>query len=317
MPKIVPVMSASPPVPPRPPCTLRNLPAWLVVGLLWLLGKAPQWLALALTVPLAALMRTAMRRRCKIARRNIERCFPALTEAEKVSLVRYSFRALARAVFEIAWAWSASDDCMRRMSRVEGLDNLLAARAGGRGVLLITAHLSCLEIGARMMVLGLDPGTPVSGIYRPLRNPVLEWYQNRGRRYGASMISKRDMRAAIRLLSSGGLVWYAPDQDFGRKQSEFAPFFGIQTATLLATRRLPLMTGCAVVPMFPVYDETARRYAIRFLPALESFPGPDATADLARVNAIMEQQIRSAPQQYWWIHRRFKTRPEGEESFYA
>jgi len=316
-PTMMPAMSPSPRVPPRPACTLRNLPAWVAVGLLWLLGKTPQWLALALTVPLAALLHIGMRRRCKIARRNIERCFPALAEAERDRLVRDSFRALARAVFEIAWAWSASDAFMRRLSRVEGLENLLAARAGGRGVLLITAHLSCLEIGARMMVLGLDPGLPVSGIYRPLRNPVLEWYQNRGRRYGASMISKRDMRAAIRLLRGGGLVWYAPDQDFGRKQSVFVPFFGIQTATLLATHRLPLMTGCAVVPMFPVYDETARRYVIKLLPALESFPGADAMADLARVNAIMEQHIRCAPQQYWWIHRRFKTRPEGEEGFYA
>ena len=231
--------------------------------------------------------------------------------------MRDSFRALARAVFEIAWSWSASDSFMRRLSRVEGVENLLAAKAGGRGVLLITAHLSCLEIGARMMVLGLGPGIPVSGIYRPLRNPVLEWYQNRGRRYGASMISKREMRSAIRLLRNGGLVWYAPDQDFGREQSEFVPFFGIQTATLLATHRLPLITGCAVVPMFPVYDESTRRYTIRFLPALDSFPGPDAAADLARVNAIMEQHIRAAPEQYWWIHRRFKTRPEGDAGFYS
>jgi len=313
-----PAMSPSPPAPPRPPCTLRNLPVWLVVGLLWLLGKTPQWLALALAVPLAALMRIVMRRRCKIAQRNIERCFPALSAAGRDRLVRDSFRALARAVFEITWAWSASDAVMQGMCRSEGLENVDAARARGRGVLLVTAHLSCLEIGARFMALSLGPERPASGIYRPLRNPVLEWYQNHGRAlYAASMISKREMRAAIRLLRSGGLVWYAPDQDFGREQSIFVPFFGIQTATLLATHRLPLMTGCAVVPMFPVYDEAERCYTIKFLPALESFPGPDARADLARVNAIMEQQIRSAPQQYWWIHRRFKTRPEGEEGFYA
>ncbi len=314
MPTMSPARSPSPSALSRPSFALRHLPAWLVVGLLFVLGKTPQWLALALAVPVAALMRMALRRRSKIAQRNIQRCFPALDQAARDALMRNSFRALARAVFEIAWAWSASDDCMRRMSRVEGLENLLAARAGGRGVLLITAHLSCLEIGARMMVLGA--GIPVSGIYRPLRNPVLEWYQNRGRRYGASMISKREMRGAIRLLSNGGLVWYAPDQDFGREQSEFVPFFGIQTATLLATHRLPHMTGCAVVPMFPVYDETTRLYTIRFLPALEAFPGPDAAADLARINAMMEQHIRTAPQQYWWIHRRFKTRPEGEAGFY-
>jgi KDO2-lipid IV(A) lauroyltransferase len=282
------------------------------------LGKTPQWLALALAIPLASLMRTAMSARCKVARRNIERCFPAMAESEQERLLHDSFRALARAVFEIAWSWSASDERMRRMCRSEGLENVDAARAGGRGVLLVTAHLSCLEIGARLMALSLGPARPASGIYRPLRNRVLEWYQNRGRRlFAASMISKREMRGAIRLLRSGGLVWYAPDQDFGREQSAFVPFFGIQTATLLATHRLPAMTGCAVIPMFPVYDEATRMYTIRFLPALESFPGPDAAADLARVNAVMEQHIRSVPQQYWWIHRRFKTRPEGEAGFYS
>ncbi len=318
MPMIVPAMSPSPTDPPRPRCTLRNLPTWLAVGLLWLLGKTPQWLALALAVPLASLMRMLMKGRRAIARRNIERCFPVMQKSERERLLLDSFRALARAVFEIAWAWSASDERMRRICRSEGLEHVDAARAGGRGVLLVTAHVSCLEIGARLMALSLGRDRPASGIYRPLRNPVLEWYQNRGRRlFAASMISKREMRHAIRLLRNGGLVWYAPDQDFGRELSVFAPLFGIQTATLLATHRLPQITGCAVVPMFPVYDEAARRYTIRFLPALESFPGPDATADLTRVNAIMEQHIRSAPQQYWWIHRRFKTRPDGEEGFYA
>jgi KDO2-lipid IV(A) lauroyltransferase len=206
---------------------------------------------------------------------------------------------------------------MARLMSVEGLENVKAAHQNGKGVLLITAHMTSLEIGARFMALGLGPDLPASGIYRPLNSPVLEWYQNRGRAlYAASMISKRDMRSAIRLLRRGGLVWYAPDQDFGREQSAFAPFFGIQTATLLATHRLPQLAYCSVVPMFPVYDEKTRRYTIHFLPALEDFPGPDPEADLARVNAIMEAQIRKAPEQYWWIHRRFKTRPDGEPPFY-
>lgn len=295
----------------------RHWLSWLVVGVLWLLGKTPQWLALALSGPLGGLMRRLMTRRREIAQRNIERCFPALDPTGREAILRDCFRSLARAVFEIAWSWSASDRRMRRMSRVEGLEHVIEAQAGGRGILLVTAHLSCLEIGARLMALGLGPERPASGIYRPLRNPVIEWYQNRGRAlYAASMISKREMRSAIRLLRQGGLVWYAPDQDFGPEQSVFVPFFGIQTATLVATHRLAEMTGCAVVPMFPVYDETSRRYTIRFLPALDNFPGPDVHAGLARVNAIMEAHIRTAPGQYWWIHRRFKTRPAGEPPFY-
>ncbi len=130
------------------------------------------------------------------------------------------------------------------------------------------------------------------------------------------MISKRDARTAVRLLRRGGVLWYAPDQDFGPEQSLFAPFFGIQTATLLATHRLARLTGCAVVPMFPLYDPQQRRYRVTLLPALEHFPSDDPAADLARVNAIMEQQVRRAPEQYWWVHRRFKTRPPGDAPFY-
>ena len=122
---------------------------------------------------------------------------------------------------------------------------------------------------------------------------------------------------ALRTLQNGGVIWYAPDQDFGAAQSEFAPFFGIPTATLLATHRFPKMTGCAVVPMFPHYDRKGKRYDVYISPALEDFPSDDPVADLTRVNRVMEEQARKAPDQYWWIHRRFKTRPEGEPDFYA
>jgi KDO2-lipid IV(A) lauroyltransferase len=298
---------------PRPPLTPRYWTAWFAVGAIWLMGKTPQVLGLSLAVPLAMLMRLSMKARRRIAERNIERCFPSLNLAEREVLLRGCFRSLARAVFEMAWSWSASGPRIRRMGHIEGLEHVEAARQAGRGVLLVTAHVSCLEIGARILAMNL----PFAAIYRPLRNPVLEWYQNRSRlAYGEAVISKRDMRSAIRLLRQGGTIWYAPDQDFGRDQSLFAPFFGIQTATLQATRRLAQMTGCAVVPMFPVYDEVKRHYIVHIQPALNSFPGPDAGQDLARINAVMEAYIRSAPQQYWWIHRRFKTRPAGEAPFY-
>jgi KDO2-lipid IV(A) lauroyltransferase len=130
------------------------------------------------------------------------------------------------------------------------------------------------------------------------------------------MINKRDMRSAIRYLREGGVMWYAPDQDFGAEQSIFVPFFGIPAATLLATYRLVRMTGCTVVPMFPAYDPESRRYTVTLLPPFEADPGEDPSPYLEMLNRIMEGQIRKTPGQYWWIHRRFKTRPEGEPPFY-
>jgi len=207
-----------------------------------------------------------------------------------------------------------SERRFRRLARISGLGHAEEALAQGKGVLAITHHATCLEIGGRL----IGSAFPRSrGVYRPLRNPVIEWYQNRSRlRYSEGMISKRDMRAAIRFLRSGGILWYAPDQDFGAERSVFTPFFGIQTATLAATSRLVEMTGCRVVPMFPSFDEETRSYTMEVLPPMEGIPSGDMEKDLSRINALIEEQVRRAPAQYWWIHRRFKTRPDGEEPFY-
>jgi KDO2-lipid IV(A) lauroyltransferase len=255
-----------------------------------------------------------MKRRRLVAERNLERCFPEKTSAERSAILRDCFKALARSLAETAWSWSGSDKQVRSLGEVHGLEHLRAAREGGRGVLLVTSHSTCLEIGGCLMIRA-HPG--VSGVYRPLKNQVIEWYQTRGRcRYADGMITKRDARGAVRLLREGGVLWYAPDQDFGASQSVFAPFFGIATATLLATHRLPRMADCAVVPMFPRYDVERGCYNVKILPALENFPTRDPVADLSRINALIESHVRQAPEQYWWIHRRFKTRPEGEEPFY-
>lgn len=298
----------------RPPLTPRYWPGWLGVGLLWLLGKTPQSVGLALSHPLGWLMRRLMKRRRQIAERNIERCFPDLTPEGRNALVAGCFRSIGRMLFEIAWSWSASESRLRGMGRVEGVEKALAAIGEGRGVILITAHLTCLEIGARLAALSFPAA---GGMYRPLRSPVLEWYQNRSRlRYTRIMISKNDLRSAVRFLRNGGVLWYAPDQDFGARQSVFAPFLGIQTATLGVTARLVELTGSMVVPMFPVYDDATRRYTVRLFPPLQDFPTGDIVADLTRINAMLEEQVRLAPDQYWWIHRRFKTRPAGEPPFY-
>jgi len=298
----------------RPPLTPRHWPEGLAVGFLWLLGKTPQPVALMLSRPLGWLMARLMGRRRRIAERNLLRCFPEMSAAERSALLAEHFRALGRMPFEMAWSWSASESFLRRVGQVKGLEQLRQAADGGRGVLLITAHFTCLDIGAHVLALAFGDA---AGIYRPLRSPVIEWYQNRSRaRWTERMFRKDDLRSALRYLRGGGVLWYAPDQDFGPTQSVFAPFFGIQTATLKATERLVALTRCAVVPMFPQYDEAQRKYVVSVGPPLEDFPSGESLRDLERINALLESQVRQAPGQYWWIHRRFKTRPAGEAPFY-
>jgi KDO2-lipid IV(A) lauroyltransferase len=255
-----------------------------------------------------------MRGRRRIAERNLARCFPEMGAEERAALLAENFRSVGRMPFEMAWSWSASEAFLRRIGRIEGLEHLRLAADQGRGLLLITAHFSCLDIGAHILALAFGDA---AGIYRPLRSPVLEWYQNRSRaRWTEHMFRKDDLRSALRYLRNGGVLWYAPDQDFGPTQSVFAPFFGIQTATLKATERLVTLARCAVVPMFPRYDRVQRKYVVSVGQALADFPGGDSQRDLERINALLESQVRQAPEQYWWIHRRFKTRPAGEPPFY-
>ncbi len=298
---------------PRPSFAPRHWGGWLAVVNIALLGMLPRGLTLWLAESLGHVMYKFARRRRKVAERNIARCFPDLSESQRDALVRKNFRSVGRMVAEIAWSWSPNDRRIDRLGEVIGFRYLEHAMQEGSGVLVVTCHNTCLEIGARIAARRVW----ASGIYRPLENEVLEWYQNRCRaRYCKSMLSKKNLRGGVRQLRDGGVLWYAPDQDFGREQSVFAPFFGIQAATLLATQRLPKMSGCAVVMMFPWYDARARRYRVEFLPALQDYPSDDPVADLTRINSLIEERVRLHPEQYWWIHRRFKTRPEGEPPFY-
>lgn len=290
-----------------------------MVGLLWLLGHTPPPLVRALSHPLGWLMRVLMGSRRKVAQRNLERCFPELDEAQIQQHIKASFVFLARSAFEIAWTWLGPKSRVAQIGELRGIEHMIAAHREGRGILCVTLHNTCMIFGGNIMGVELKrQGIYSAGINRPLKNPVVEWVQNRGLLdFTDGMISKRNLRSAVRELKKGTLIWYAPDQDFGPDQTAFAPFFGIQTASLLATHKLAQLTGCAVIPMYPLYNPASKRYEVTILPALENFPSNDEQADLVRINQLTEDFIRLAPEQYWWIHRRFKTRPAGEPPFYS
>lgn len=278
-----------------------------------LLGRVPPGLGRAMVRPLAPTLRTLMRRRRAVVERNLALCFPELETGQRRALCRAHFRNLADSLAETAVAWGRPAPLDQRFGEVMGLEHLQAAREGGRGVLLLTGHATCIELGARLL------GERVVGraIYRPLRQPVLEAFQNKGRsRYAEAMIARDDVRAMIRYLRAGGVLWYAPDQDFGAERSTFAPFFGIPTATLSGLPDLVRLGRARVVPMYPLKLPDGR-LQVRLEPAWEHYPSGDTQADLTRFNAFLERQIRLNPPQYWWLHRRFKTAPPGIPDRYA
>ena len=304
------------PRPPFPRALLapRHWPAWLGVGAIWLVARLPQRALLGLGHVLGALIRHYPSKRRTIAAANIALCFPELDSAAQAALLRAHLSDLGLMMTEFALGWLASD---RRIAHVpvtiEGLEHLAAAKAQGRGVLLVGGHFSHLELCARLVSNRLR----IAGMYRRMDSAVFEWVVLRARlHYAAAMFDKDDLRGSIRYLRAGGTLWYAPDQDMRSKDSVFAPFFGVPAATITATHHLARLSGALVVPFFHRRLPGAGGYAIRLDAPLPDFPGSDAAADTARVNAAIEAMVRAAPEQYLWVHKRFKTRPSGAPKVY-
>lgn len=297
--------------PPRPSFAPRHWPGWFGIGVGWLAGQLPWALQRRLGGVIGRLAYFFARSRRRAARINLALCFPDLDEAARKALLREHFAALGVGAFEFARAWWGSIAPLRRTVRIDGLENLRAAMAGGRGVLLVSGHFLNLEICGRL----LCDHVPLAGMYRRHAGAVMEWAVLRGRlRYAAAMFQQHELRGAIRHLKSGGVLWYAPDQDMLGKDIVFAPFFGIPAATITATHQLARVSGCAVLPFF--HHREGDRYVLRIGTPLADFPSTDVAADTARVNAAVEAMVRAAPAQYLWIHRRFKRRPPGETGVY-
>jgi len=251
------------------------------------------------------------RRRRHITCRNIALCFPERDAEAQQMLVRKTFRSAGISLMETGLAWWGKDKMLAKRVEIEGLEHLQQASAPGKGVLLLGAHFTSLEISGRL----LSQFHPCAAMYRKHDNPLFEAIIKHSREtHLDKIISRRDMRGMVRALREGTVVWYATDQDFGPRNCVFAPFFGIQTASLVMTSKLARLSGAPVVPFFSQRLDDNSGYKLILLPALTDFPGSDDVADATRINAIIEKQVRKVPDQYLWLHRRFKTRPEGKAS---
>lgn len=291
----------------------------LGLGLLRALTHLPFSWQISLGKSLGKLMHASMSRRRHIAEVNIKLCFPQLDATAQAKLVLKAFESVGISVFETALCWWGTDKQLAPLCEIHGLEHLQQALQGGKGVILLSAHFTCLEIGGRLLALH----HPFAVMYKRHRNPVFEAVMKQARETQFERaIPQEDIRQMLRTLKDNLAVWYAPDQDLGRIRSVFAPFMGIPAATLTAPARLTKMSGARVVPFFPMRKPDNSGYVLTILPALENFPatddveGVDDVINAARINAIIEQQIHKAPEQYLWLHRRFKSRPGDEASFY-
>ena len=289
---------------------------WLVVPGNWLaagIARLPQALVLRLGGSLAWLLSPVLGRRRRYARRNLELCFPELDADARERLLQATLRATVTGMLESLRGWFAPASVLRGLVAVEGLEYLRAARSQGRGVLLVTGHSPHLELGGRM--LSEVSGEPIAIVVRRQGSPCLERFIDAARKRAfADTIGKKDMRGLLRTLSGGGIVAYAGDQDFSY-QHAFVPFFGVPAATLTAIPELA-RRGNAAVLFYWFQREDDGRYRLWIEPPWTDWPSGDASADAARYMAALERVVRRHPEQYLWVHRRFKTRPPGEPDLY-
>ncbi|MDO1529304.1 LpxL/LpxP family Kdo(2)-lipid IV(A) lauroyl/palmitoleoyl acyltransferase [Fulvimonas sp. R45] len=293
----------------------RHWPAWLGVGVLRLVARLPRPALMALGRALGMLAQRFPSPRRRVAEANIALCFPELDPSAQAALVDAHLRDIGLMMVEFALGWMGSDEAIARVPmRIEGLEHLEAARAQGRGVLLVGGHFSHLELCARLVSQRIR----IAGMYRRMDSAVFEWAVLRARLdYADAMFEKDDIRGTVKYLRAGGTLWYAPDQDMRSKDSVFVPFFGVPAATITATHHLARMGNARVVPFFHRRLPGDAGYVLRLGAPLENLPGTDVLDDTARVNACIEQMVREAPEQYLWVHKRFKTRPPGQPGLYG
>lgn len=290
----------------------RHWPTWIALGFARSFILLPYPAQMSVGRFLGDVIWRIFHSRRRVVEINLDICFPQWSESERQQKVREHFRSAGMGLMETFICWWSSDRLVRRLAHYEGLEHLQSAMAQGKGVILLSAHFTSLELGVRMSSLQAD----VTAMYKPPSNPVIDrvMRKSRERIVGKKVISKYDIRSLIRSLRDGKAVWYASDQSARNKFSAEIPFFGHPALTNLATNRLAKISKAPVVPFFTLRREDGKGYRIIILPALENFPGDDEVSDALRINHLIEDQVRQAPAQYFWLHKRFK-RQEGPDVY--
>ena len=287
---------------------------WVGIIFLMILAILPWSIQHRIARVLGSIAFKSLKSRKQTTIRNLELCFPEWSEAEVLEKSEQVFIDQMLGIFETLNAWYCPKWFEGRIE-IEGLEHIQNAQAQGKGALLLGTHSTLLDAGGYVCAQYFDPDV----VYRPQNNPLLDMliYRCRSTIY-TNQIDHDDMRGLIRHLKNGRAIWYSPDQDFGLKQGVMAPFFGVPAATVTAHRRLLKMTKAEAIPLYFYRDGNISnpKYKVLIEPPVENLPSDDELDDATRTNLIIERQLRIAPTQYMWFHRRFKTRPNGSESLY-
>ncbi len=283
------------------------------MGVMWFLGQLPYGWQMGLGRFLGRLIGRLGTAREHVARVNLSLCLPELSEAERERLLARHMEAVGMAMIETAISWWTPAERMRPLVQVEGLEHLHAALQKGHGAIVLLGHFTNIELTTRLLAMH----TPLYISYRRHKNPVYQIMMERT--HGpqcAGLISHTDLRAMYQVLKRNESLFYAPDQNYAGKHSAFVPFFGVPASTITATSRIAKTSGAPVIPVLAQRLPDDAGYRITLQAPLEDFPGEDPASDAARILKVIEGHARQVPEQYLWVHRRFKTRPPGEKPVY-
>ncbi|WP_413111172.1 LpxL/LpxP family Kdo(2)-lipid IV(A) lauroyl/palmitoleoyl acyltransferase [Thaumasiovibrio sp. DFM-14] len=287
---------------------------WFGMGLMYLISWLPYRVLFQLGRGLGHLMMKLMPKRLHIVRRNLALCFPELSEEEREALVIENIESSGLALIETCIAWFWPEWRMRKLVEIEGMEEVEAIMQQGQGVLVLGYHNLNLEVCARAMGMV----TPGYGVYRPNNNPAFDYIQYRGRaRSNKGLIHKKNVKGMIQTLKDGQALWYMPDHDYGARRSVFVPYFAVPDACTTTGTAILADASHAAVIGFSFHRRADNRGYVAKVSPVEDVPYGDAEAIAATANRVIEQAIRLAPGEYMWLHRRFKTRPEGQPSLYG
>jgi len=295
----------------------RSIKSWLLVSTFQLLAIAPPSVRQGLGCFLGFIGRALIRRRRKIVHQNLALCFPKISASQRQRLLALHFRALAQSIVDRSVLWFGTPAQIRALVHVQGRHHADEALRKNNRLMLLAPHFVGLDAAASRLTLDGPRGAT---LYSAQSNPDVDALVRlgRGRFHEVNLIHRRGgIRTLLREIEQGTPIYYLPDMDFGLRGAVFAPFFGIMAATQTAPAQLAKQFNMTVLPVLCFWSPKTGHYHAEFLPALVDFPGQDdIVTATARLNALLEQWVRQHPEQYYWVHRRFKTRPKGEKSPY-
>lgn len=287
---------------------------WILIGILFFIFLLPRAWSDALANQLGDLARNINGKRRRIARINLQMCFPQLNETERKKLFKQHFRAQMRSVLHLGLVWWGSRKYLQQRILLRGQEHIDASLANGKSVIIMAGHCVGLDAAGSAILMRY----PVTGPIKLMRNALVNYFIVRGRaRYG-TIIYSRDagLRPIIKDVRAGNIMFYLSDEDLGAERSIFAPLFGHTKATIPVLGRLAKSCNADVLPLMGCYDVTSHQYIVHVLPALKNFPVGDDLQDATQMNAAIEQLVRICPAEYFWTFKLFRTRPPGEPPIY-